>query len=197
MSYSPLLLLILCQIVSGLAFWPHVLLTCPHHSWSNSLLSYVQDFPDSFCGVSLTKHNRWFWCAYGFWKPIKSPTGLALIARTHSNRQRNILGQKLVKEAQCSLRLPGCIPEDGWLSTEDRWFRQATWQRFPGAPCPASYRWQMPSVPKVTTAGNRKEAVQSRTFLCKESDTTEWLNWTECVSQQVEVILTLTVCLGQ
>ena len=127
---------------------------------------------------------RWSHCGfnlhfpeYGFWKPIKSPTGLALIARTHSNRQRNILGQKLVKEAQCSLRLPGCIPEDGWLSTEDRWFRQATWQRFPGAPCPASYRWQMPSVPKATTEGNRKEAVQSRTFLCKESDTTEWLNW--------------------
>lgn len=51
---------------------------------------------------------------------FKSPTGLALIARTHSNRQRNILGQKLVKEAQCSLRIPGCIPEDGWLSTEER-----------------------------------------------------------------------------
>lgn len=52
---------------------------------------------------------------------LKSPTGLALIARIHSNRQRNILGQKLVKEAQCSLRLSGCIlPEDGWLTTEDR-----------------------------------------------------------------------------
>ena len=51
---------------------------------------------------------------------LKSPTELALIARIHSNRQRNILGQKLVKEAQCSLRLSGCIPEDDWLTTEDR-----------------------------------------------------------------------------
>lgn len=51
---------------------------------------------------------------------LKSPTELALIARIHSNRQRNILGQKLVKEAQCSLRLSGYIPEDDWLTTEDR-----------------------------------------------------------------------------
>lgn len=48
------------------------------------------------------------------------------MAQTNSKRQRNILRQELVKGAQCSLRLPGSIPEDSWLTRHQNWLPAET-----------------------------------------------------------------------